>query len=363
VVPPSVGFIIYASVSGTSVGKLFLAGAIPGLLLAVGMIGVSAAVAYRKGHPGGDRHSASAIGKSFVSALPALAMPVVILGGIFGGIVTPTEAGAVAVGYGLLVGLVVYRSLRLCDLPGILFQATKQTSSILVIIAGAACFGFLISRELDGGAIVGLFSSLTQQRWVLMLVLIGIILGFTGGFMGGWVDDFIRLIADVNLTIPALMVLIVLNSVFDRIDLITMAVIISAFAWARPTRQIRAQVLTMRESGYVRMARLSGASSFDIMFREMLPNLIPYLFASFISGATGAILAAVGLETLGLGPQGTVTLGGTIYDAYTNLALSGNLWWWWGVPTVLLSIMFVGLLLINLGLDEVANPRLRRGKK
>ena len=75
VVPPSVGFIIYASVSGTSVGKLFLAGAIPGLLIAVAMIGVSAAVAYRKGHPGGERHSTSAIWKSFWSALPALVMP------------------------------------------------------------------------------------------------------------------------------------------------------------------------------------------------------------------------------------------------------------------------------------------------
>lgn len=195
-------------------------------------------------------------------------------------------------------------------------------------------------------------------------IFVGIVLGFTGGFLGGWLDDFIRLAADVTLTIPALMVLIVLNSVFDRIDLVSMGVIIAIFGgWPRATRQIRAQVLTMRESGYVRMARLSGASNFDIMFKEMLPNLIPYLFASFISGATGAILAAVGLETLGLGPQGVITLGGTIYDAYTNLALSGHLWWWWGVPTLLLAIMFVGLLLINLGLDEIANPRLRRSSK
>jgi len=111
------------------------------------------------------------------------------------------------------------------------------------------------------------------------------------------------------------------------------------------------------------MARLSGASTFDIMFKEMLPNLIPYLFASFIAGATGAILAAVGLETLGLGPQAVPTLGGTIYDAYRGSALSANFWWWWGVPTVLLAIMFIGLLLINLGLDEIANPRLRRARK
>ncbi|MEO0595438.1 MAG: ABC transporter permease subunit, partial [Chloroflexota bacterium] len=89
-------------------------------------------------------------------------------------------------------------------------------------------------------------------------------------------------------------------------------------------------------------------------------NLIPYLFASFIAGATGAILAAVGLETLGLGPQRAPTLGSTIFDAIEFGALSLNMWWWWGVPTLLLSFMFIGLLLINLGLDEVANPRLRK---
>ncbi len=189
---------------------------------------------------------------------------------------------------------------------------------------------------------------------------VGIVLGFMAGFLGGWVDDVIRLAADVTLTIPALLVLIVLQSVLSRIDIVTMALLIAAFAWPRATRQIRSQVLSMRRSGYVRMARISGASTFDIMFKEMLPNLIPYLFASFIAGATGAILAAVGLETLGLGPTRVPTLGSTIYDAIEFAALSLNMWWWWGFPTILLSLMFVGLFLINLGLDEVANPRLRK---
>jgi peptide/nickel transport system permease protein len=99
------------------------------------------------------------------------------------------------------------------------------------------------------------------------------------------------------------------------------------------------------------------------MFKEMMPNLIPYLFASFIGSATGAILAAVGLETLGLGPQRVPTLGGTIYDAISAAALLRNMWWWWGLPTLLLAFMFIGLLLINLGFDEIANPRLRRGSK
>ncbi len=191
----------------------------------------------------------------------------------------------------------------------------------------------------------------------------GIILGFTSGFLGGRVDDFIRLISDVTVTIPALMVLIVIQSLMRQVDITTMALLIALFAWPSPTRLIRAQVLSMKQSGYVLMAKLSGASTFSIMFKEMLPNLLPYLAASFIGNATGAILAAVGLETLGLGPQRVPTLGGTIYFALSGAALLRNMWWWWGLPTILLSLMFIGLLLINLGLDEIANPRLRQSSQ
>lgn len=192
---------------------------------------------------------------------------------------------------------------------------------------------------------------------------VGIILGFSAGFIGGRVDDFIRLISDVTVTIPALMVLIVIQSLLRQVELTTMAFLIALFAWPSPTRLIRAQVLSMRESGYVQMAKLSGASTFSIMFREIMPNLMPYLFASFIGNATGAILQAVGLEALGLGPQRIPTLGGTIYDAISAAAILRNMWWWWGLPTLLLAIMFIGLLLTNLGFDEIANPRLRQSSQ
>lgn len=189
---------------------------------------------------------------------------------------------------------------------------------------------------------------------------VGIVLGFSAGFIGGRVDDIIRLLSDVTITIPTLMVLIVIQALLPQIELITMALLIALFAWPGPTRLIRAQVLTMRESGYVQMAKVSGASTWSIMFREILPNLLPYLAASFIGNATGAILAAVGLETLGLGPQRVPTLGGTIYFAISGAALLRNMWWWWLLPTLLLAFMFIGLLLVNLGLDEIANPRLRQ---
>lgn len=191
-------------------------------------------------------------------------------------------------------------------------------------------------------------------------ITVGIILGFSAGFIGGRVDAVIRVTSDVMITIPPLMVLIVLQTSIGEIGILTMGVLLSTFMWQSPTRLIRAQVLSMREEGYVRMARLSGASTSDIMFKELLPNLMPYLFASFIAISTTAIVTAVGLEVLGLGPQRVPTLGRVIYEAIASAALLKNMWWWWGIPTALLGTIFVGLLMINLGLDEVSNPRLRR---
>ena len=191
-------------------------------------------------------------------------------------------------------------------------------------------------------------------------MLVGILLGFLAGFIGGWVDDVIRLATDITITIPSLLVLIVIQSVLVRIDLVLMALLISLFSWATPTRYIRAQVLTMRESGYVQMARLSGVPVRDIMFKEIMPNLLPYLAASYIGNMTGAIISAVGLEVLGFGPQRIPSLGVAIFFSIEAAALLRNMWWWWGLPTVILVIVFIALLLINLGLDEIANPRLRK---
>jgi len=176
VIPPSVGFIIYASVSGTSVGRLFLAGTIPGILIAFAMMALCAVIARRVGHPQGQAHSVSELGGSLWAALPGLLMPVIILGGIFGGLVTPTEAGALAVAYGLLVGLFLYRSISIQDLPQILLLTARRSASILFIIACASCFGFLIAREVETEAFVGFFQSLTDQRWLMLLLVTGFIL-------------------------------------------------------------------------------------------------------------------------------------------------------------------------------------------
>jgi peptide/nickel transport system permease protein len=188
---------------------------------------------------------------------------------------------------------------------------------------------------------------------------IGTVLGLTAGFLGGWVDALIRTLADAVITIPSLALLIVISSYVRVVEISALALILALFSWAGPTRLVRAQVLSLRERGYVRMARLSGASTFEIMFREMLPNMLPYLASSLAGGVAGAILAATSLEALGLGPTRIPTLGMTIFFAIRSSAVIRGMWWWWGFPILILIVIFSGLFLMAIGLDEIANPRLR----
>ncbi len=190
-------------------------------------------------------------------------------------------------------------------------------------------------------------------------MLIGVVLGFTAGFTGGWVDAVIRTVSDSIITIPALAVLIVISAFVRQLSVPVLALLLAAFAWPGPTRLLRAQVLTLRERGYVQMARLSGANTFTILFEEMLPNMLPYLAASLTGNVSAAILAATGLEALGLGPTRIPTMGMTIYHAMAVSALFRGMWWWWGIPIVALVVVFTSLFLMTIGLDEIANPRLR----
>ena len=138
-----------------------------------------------------------------------------------------------------------------------------------------------------------------------------------------------------------------------------MALVVASLAWMWPTRTIRAQVLSLRERAYVQMAKLNGMSSLEIIWKELFPNLLPYLAANFAGAVSGAVLATIGLEALGLGPQNEPTVGMTIYWAISFSALIRGMWWWWAIPIAFLVMLFVGLVLIAAGLDELANPKQR----
>ena len=190
---------------------------------------------------------------------------------------------------------------------------------------------------------------------------IAIGLGFLAGFDRGPLDTIIMGVVDVLLTVPPLAVLVVVAAMIKEvISLDVMIVIVASLSWMLPTRAIRAQVLTMREREYVQIAKLSGMSNLEIIAREMIPNLLPYLAAGFVSSTAAAILASIGLEALGLGPQSLPTLGMTIFWSISFSALLRGMWWWWVPPVVIIVALFVGLFFLTAGLDELANPKLRR---
>tara|TARA_B100001996_G_scaffold141710_1_gene107778 strand:- start:5608 stop:6462 length:855 start_codon:yes stop_codon:yes gene_type:complete len=188
---------------------------------------------------------------------------------------------------------------------------------------------------------------------------IGTIFGFVGGYFGGKIDVLIRLLADVFMTIPGLLILIVIASLLDIVSTTLLGFVIATFGWMGACRVTRAQVLTMRERAYVQVAKLNGVNDFEIIFKEMLPNLLPFIAASLTGATAGAVLASLGLSALGLGPQNEPSIGLTIYWALHYGALIRELWWWFMPPVVVMILLFLSLFLITAGLDQIANPRLK----
>jgi peptide/nickel transport system permease protein len=190
---------------------------------------------------------------------------------------------------------------------------------------------------------------------------IGTVLAFVAAYYRGLLDTIIRGIADIGLTVPGLLVLIIIAvSIKGTLTVNQMAIVVASLAWLYPTRTIRAQVLSLRERPYVEVARLSGMSGPQIIFFELMPNLLPYLAATLVNAVSSAILASIGLEVLGLGPIDSPTLGMTLYWVNFNAAMINGWWWWWTAPTVIILTVFLGLFFLTVGLDEIANPRLRR---
>lgn len=192
-------------------------------------------------------------------------------------------------------------------------------------------------------------------------VAIGTVLAFSSGYYGGIFDTITRSTVDILRTVPALLVLVIIAiSVPGTMSVEMMALIVAALAWLGPTRVLRSQVLVIRQQSYVELARFSGRSDAEIIVKEMIPNLMPFIVAVFITAVSGAILASIGLEALGLGPFEANTLGMTIYWNIWYASLINGWWWWWAPPIVIIVVLFVGLFLISQGLDEWANPRLRK---
>ena len=260
--------------------------------------------------------------------------------------------GSAIVGFFILVGLFG---------PFFMPYDPNATSSLFIASPSAS--------HLLGTTVVGqdIFSQLiygtrTSVFWGLgtgvLVTLLSILVGMVGGYFGGGIDDALTLLTNVSLVLPALPLAIVLAAYFPRGPL-TISLVIVVTNWAWQARVLRSQTLSMRSREFVTAARASGERPWRIIFFEIFPNEIGLVVAGFVSTTIYVILTWAALEFLGLGDGTIPSWGGMLYWAQQAGALGGGLWWWFIPPGACIAILGAGLSLINFGIDEIADPRLR----
>ena len=179
VIPPSITMVVYGSIANTSIADLFLGGFAPGILMGLSMCLVSWVIAKKNGYKGEGQFSIMRALRSFRECFWALMMPVIILGGIYGGIFTPTEAAAVAAVYGALVGFFVYKELTLKDIPKTLLSAAYNTTMIMFVVGAANVFGWILTNAQVPHALAQNFAHLTNSP-IVFLMLVNLLLLFIG---------------------------------------------------------------------------------------------------------------------------------------------------------------------------------------
>ena len=218
-----------------------------------------------------------------------------------------------------------------------------------------------------------LFSAIVVGLWQTILIgviagaigtFIGVVLGFTSAYFGGPIDGSIKGLSQILIPIPVFLIQVVIAGSLDKRDvtIYTMAFIVVLLAWMGPTLVIRSQVLTMKERQYVSVAKLSGVGDLGIIFGEIMPNLLPFIVAVFVGAVFGGVFASFYLAVLGLGPLREPLLGNIIWAAQTQGAFFNGWWWWPLFPAIALAFILGSLALLNMGLDEVSNPRVRRSE-
>ncbi|HSL45773.1 MAG TPA: ABC transporter permease [Anaerolineales bacterium] len=189
--------------------------------------------------------------------------------------------------------------------------------------------------------------------------LLGMIIGFAAGYKGGVLDEVLNVLTNVVLTIPVLALLVVISAYAKVRGVFIESLFIGFTAWPWAARAIRAQTFSLRSRDFVDLAKLSGVKPIKIVFTEIAPNMASYLFMTFILMFGGAILTAATLDFFGLGPTQGTSLGMMMNLAVLWSALTLGMWWWFLPPGIGITAIVGGLYIMNVGLDEVFNPKLR----
>jgi tripartite ATP-independent transporter DctM subunit len=184
IIPPSIPFVIYGSIASASIGRLLLGGAVPGVLMGIMLMIFIYFIAKRRHYPSEQRATWRELGRATLRAIPPMGMPVIILGGIIGGIMTPTEAAAAGAAYAFILGFFAYREIKLSHLPEIITESVIGTASILIIMSAAQPFGWVLTYELAPVKVLALVENAKLAQWQLYF-LINVAMLILGCFMEG----------------------------------------------------------------------------------------------------------------------------------------------------------------------------------
>jgi len=192
-----------------------------------------------------------------------------------------------------------------------------------------------------------------------LATFIGVVIGMTAGFLGGTTDDLLSLLTNVFIVIPALPLLIMITAYIKNAGDLVLALVIAFIGWAFTGRIIRAQTLSLRRRDFILAARASGEGTPRLLFSEILPNVGAIIASGFLFSVILAILTQASLAFLGLGNPSEWSWGTILYWAQNNEALSVGAWWWFVPPGIAIALLGAALSMINFGIDQLINPRLR----
>lgn len=222
IIPPSIPLVIFGSLASASIGRLLLGGAIPGILMGIVLMVFAYMIARARRYPSEIVASWGALGRATLHALPPMGMPIIILGGIIGGIMTPTEAAAAGAAYAFILGFFVYREISLAQLPGLISESALATAAIGIIIAAAQPFGWVLTFVQAPMHVLGFFQEAQLSQWQLLLI-INVAVLILGMFMEGMaimvmgVPILLPLLQNANVDLVHFGVLLVLNIMIGTI--------------------------------------------------------------------------------------------------------------------------------------------------
>ena len=223
---------------------------------------------------------------------------------------------------------------------------------------GTTAAGEDVLSQLISGARISVYVGFAAG---LLSTVVAVVVGLLWGYLRNWVGDVINFVVNLFLVVPGLPLMIVIAAYLQNggIGMIILVVVITGWAWG--ARVLRSQTQSLRSRDFVTAAQFSGEGTFRIVFREILPNMVSLIVASFFGAATAAILAEAGLEFLGLGDSSTVSWGTMLFWAQNSNALLRGQWALLFAPGLCIALLATSMTLINFGVDALSNPRLREG--